>query len=111
MNQIHADDAAAALYHLIEQELPAGIYNVSDDKPLTQLGFYQWLAEYLGEALPPHGPEPVERKRGVTDKRVSNTKLRSMGWSPIYPSFQEAVMRDAALLAAVRAGGIGDGRS
>jgi len=110
LNQIHADDAAGALFHLIEQELPAGIYNVSDDKPLTQLGFYQWLAEYLGEALPPHGPEPVERKRGVTDKRVSNAKLRSMGWSPIYPSIQEAVTRDAALLAGARAGGSGDGR-
>ena len=108
INQIHADDAAAALFHLIVHDLPTGIYNVSDGHPLTQLACYQWLAARLSQPLPPSGPVDPHRKRGVTDKRVSNTKLRSLGWTLTYPSFQEAVTRDAALLAGARAGGTGD---
>jgi nucleoside-diphosphate-sugar epimerase len=110
LNQIHADDAAGALFHLIEHDLPGGIYNVSDDEPLTQLACYEWLANYLGEALPPRGTIETQRKRGLTDKRVSNAKLRGLGWGLVYPSFSEAVMRDAALLAGARGGGSGDGR-
>jgi nucleoside-diphosphate-sugar epimerase len=108
INQIHADDAAGALVHLIAGDLPAGIYNVVDDTPITQLACYEWLAAYLKEPLPPRGATDPNRKRGVTDKRVSNAKLRSLGWRLIYPSFQEAVTRDPALLAAARADGSGD---
>jgi nucleoside-diphosphate-sugar epimerase len=108
VNQIHADDAAGALFHLIERDLPPGIYNVVDDIPATQLACYQWLAERLGQPLPPRGPLDPNRKRGVTNKRVSNAKLRSLGWSPIYPSLREALERDAELLAAARADGSGD---
>jgi len=110
LNQIHADDAASALFCLIANELPAGIYNVCDDQPLTQLACYQWLAAHLGQPLPPCGPADPLRKRGLTNKRVSNAKLRSLGWSLVYPSFQEAVLRDAALLAGARADDTGDAR-
>jgi len=109
-NQIHADDAARALLHLITLDLPTGIYNVADGQPLTQLAFYQWLAAHLGQPLPPRGPVESHRKRGLTDKRVSNAKLRSLGWTPRYPSFQEAVTRDGALLAAARGGESDDAR-
>lgn len=108
INQIHADDAARALFHLIVRDLPAGIYNVADDAPLTQLACYQWLAAHLGRPLPERGPVETARKRGITNKRVSNSKLRLMGWTLRYRSFQEAVARDAELLAAARAGGSGD---
>ena len=110
INQIHASDAAGALVHLITRDLPAGIYNVADNAPLTQLACYEWLAARLGRPLPPHGPIETNRKRGLTDKRVSNAKLRSLGWTPAYPSFQEALIRDAELLAAARADGSGDAR-
>jgi nucleoside-diphosphate-sugar epimerase len=108
INQIHADDAATALFHLIARDLPPGIYNVSDDFPVTQLACYQWLSERLGLPLPPRGPIDPNRKRGVTDKRVSNAKLRSLGWTLKYRSFQEALERDAELLAAARADGSDD---
>jgi nucleoside-diphosphate-sugar epimerase len=108
INQIHADDAAGALFHLLARDLPAGIYNVADDAPQTQLACYEFLSARLGQPLPPNGPIDPNRKRGVTDKRVSNAKLRAAGWSLIYPSFQEAVARDAALLAAARGDGSGD---
>jgi nucleoside-diphosphate-sugar epimerase len=108
INQIHADDAASALYYIVGQMLPTGIYNVVDDCPATQLACYGWLAAKLGQPLPPRGPVDTTRKRGVTDKRVSNAKLRSLGWAPRYPSFREALDLDAELLAAARAGGSGD---
>jgi nucleoside-diphosphate-sugar epimerase len=108
INQIHADDAAGALFYLIAHDLPSGIYNVADDCPVTQLGCYKWIAERLGQPLPPRGPIDLNRKRGVTDKRISNAKLRSLGWKPDYPSFREALARDAELLAAARGDGSGD---
>jgi nucleoside-diphosphate-sugar epimerase len=108
INQIHADDAAGALFHLIAHDLPPGIYNVADDCPATQLACYQWIAERLGQPIPPRGPIDTARKRGVTDKRVSNAKLRSLGWTLKYPSLQAALEQDAELLAAARAGGSGD---
>lgn len=108
INQIHADDAAGALFHLAAHDLPPGIYNAADNAPMTQLAFYEWLAARLGRPLPPRGPAESNRKRGVTNKRVSNAKLRSLGWTLAYPSFQEAMARDAALLAAARGDDSGD---
>ena len=36
LNQIHRDDAAAALFRLAQADTPAGVYNVADGTPLTQ---------------------------------------------------------------------------
>jgi nucleoside-diphosphate-sugar epimerase len=110
INQIHADDAAAALFRLIDGELAPGIYNVADDQPVTQLACAEWIAAALARPLPPRGPVDLQRKRGVTNKRVSNRKLRSLGWSLRYPTFREALAPGGALLAAALAGGSGDAR-
>ncbi len=111
INQIHADDAAGALFHLVARDLPPGIYNVADDAPLTQLAFYEFLSARLDRPLPPRGEADPNRKRGLTDKRVSNSKLRSLGWELIYPSFQAALERDPRLLAAARGDESGDART
>ena len=87
LNQIHRDDAAAALFRLAQPDAPPGVYNVPDGTPLTQLALYQGLAARFGRPLPPSGPEDRSRKRGWTSKRVSNARLRSLGWQPRYPSF------------------------
>ncbi|MBX9578059.1 MAG: NAD-dependent epimerase/dehydratase family protein [Chthoniobacterales bacterium] len=91
INQIHRDDGARALYHLGTSSTPAGIYNVADDTPATQRDVYQWMSDYLQQPLPPNGPADLNRKRGWTSKRVSNKKLRDTGWSPQFPSYQEAL--------------------
>jgi glutamate racemase len=31
------------------------------------------------------------RKRGATNKRVSNARLRATGWEPKYPRFQDGI--------------------
>lgn len=97
MNQIHRDDAAAALVFLAgEPGAAPGIYNVADDSPLTQREAYAILAEQFGRPLPPEGPADLNRKRGWTSKRVSNAKLRALGWAPEYPSFRTALSQSAS---------------
>jgi nucleoside-diphosphate-sugar epimerase len=91
INQIHRDDAAEALLRLGGSSLPSGIYNVSDDAPTTQREVYGWMGELLHRPLPPEGPADYDRKRGWTSKRISNTKLRALGWRPRFPSYRDAL--------------------
>ncbi len=100
INQAHREDIATALVHLVTTGA-RGIFNVSDDEPLAQREVYAWLARRFARPLPPSGPIDTNRKRGWTNKRVSNTKLRANGWQARFPSFFAAVENDAALLAAV----------
>lgn len=100
LNQAHRDDIAAALFTLVEQRA-RGIFNVSDDTPLGQRELYATLAARFHKPLPPAGEPDLNRKRGWTNKRVSNARLRALGWSPRYPSFFDAVENDPSLLAAI----------
>jgi nucleoside-diphosphate-sugar epimerase len=99
LNQIHRDDAARAILHLLDlaltknycQSICGEIFNTSDSQSLSQLETYQGLAEFFQRPLPPSGPRDLDRKRGWTHKQVSNEKLRATGWQPDYPSFLSAV--------------------
>lgn len=93
INQIHRDDAAKAVFHLLTLDDFPGreIFNVSDSESLTQLEVYQGLARIFGKDMPPFGVRDLNRKRGWTHKRVSNGKLKSSGWEPDYLSFLDAV--------------------
>ena len=97
INQVHRDDIASALALLIESEA-RGIFNVCDDEPMTQRAVYEWLAQRFQKPLPPAGPIDPNRKRGWTSKRVSNAKLRALGWVPRYPSFRDAIESDPSVL-------------
>ena len=96
INQAHRDDIASAIVHLVQAGVH-GTFNVSDDRPLAQRELYAWLAQRFGRPIPPYGPIDPNRKRGWTDKRVSNAKLRALGWVPQFPSFYEAVERDPGM--------------
>ena len=91
INQIHRDDGARALLQLARDEAAAGVYNVCDDTPTTQREIYGWIADHLNRPLPPEGPADLNRKRGWTSKRISNARLRSLGWSPRYPGYRDAL--------------------
>lgn len=91
INQIHRDDAASALVQLGNTSVTSGIYNVTDDTPVTQRDVYGWMAQMLKRDLPPEGPADLNRKRGWTSKRIRNAKLRSTGWVPRYPSYRDAL--------------------
>ncbi len=75
------------------QEAPPGeVYNVVDDEPVSQLTLFHWLSERLGRGMPPsgQGDAVVNRKRGSSNKRISNRKLtRQLGYSLRYPTFRE----------------------
>lgn len=100
VNQVHRDDVAAGLGRLATLRA-AGIFNLCDDTSLTHREIYTWLAEHFDRPVPPVGPVDENRKRGVTNKRVSNAKLKDLGWQPAYPSFRDAVANDPALVAAL----------
>ncbi|MEO6970714.1 MAG: NAD-dependent epimerase/dehydratase family protein [Chthoniobacterales bacterium] len=87
LNHVHRDDIAAALLHLVTTPNDSQIVNVTDDQPLTQRQCYEWLAEKLSRPLPPTIAQRGERKRGASNKRVSNRRLRGLGWQPQFPSF------------------------
>ena len=102
VNQVHRDDIAAALFLLLSQQAQgAQIYDVVDDQPILQSECYRWLAQRLNRPLPPVGRSTQERKRGDSNKRVSNAKLRALGWTPRYPKFadgmEESVLPSFAL--------------
>jgi len=92
VNQVHRDDIAAALFFLLNREAEgAQIYHVVDDQPILQSECYRWLAQRLNRPLPLFGRSTQQRKRGDSNKRVSNAKLRRLGWTPQYPTFAEAM--------------------
>jgi nucleoside-diphosphate-sugar epimerase len=105
MNMIHRDDLIGCLIAALKNGRPGEIYNAVDDEPVTQAHFFGWLAATLGKSPPPGVPENPEatRKRGVTNKRVSNRKLKmEIGWPFRYPNFR--IGYSAEILALERAG-------
>jgi len=91
INQIHRDDAARALVQLVEGRANPGIYNVTDSTPATQLEVYSWLADHFHRPLPSYGPADLQRKRGWTNKRVCNRRLRKTDWQLTYPAYRDAI--------------------
>jgi nucleoside-diphosphate-sugar epimerase len=91
INQIHRDDAARAIVHLLTKPATPGIYNVSDSVPATQTEVYRWLADFFHRPLPKIGEPDFNRKRGWTNKRVSNSKLRETDWRPHFSDFRSAI--------------------
>ena len=53
--------------------------------------------------LPPERPPDTARKRGWTNKRVSNTKLHAAGWREKFPSWFDALDNDPALVPSILA--------
>lgn len=105
LNQIHRDDAAAAIRHLATvgaDHFRGRLLNVVDNTPLTQRECYEGLSAILGLPLPPEAPPELDRKRAWTNKIVSNTALRETGWNPLYPSFLDAVQHDTCLVSSIR---------
>lgn len=91
LNMIHRDDLILAIIAALERGRGGEIYNVTDDEPVSQVEFYRWLAAKLNQPLPPTIPEDAAapRKRGLTNKRISNRKLKAeLGFDFTYPDFR-----------------------
>ncbi len=95
INQIHRDDVVRALVALGRSGIAPGIYNVNDHHPVTQAALYGELAKMFQRPLPSVGPRNPHARRAWTNKRVSNEKLRSTGWNPLYPTLRDAIVAGA----------------
>ncbi len=92
INMIHRDDVVGCVIAVLQKGKAGQIYNAVDDEPVSQRTLFEWLAERTGHGLPPSVPdEPDARsRRGVTNKRVSNQKLKTeLQYQFKYPSFRE----------------------
>jgi nucleoside-diphosphate-sugar epimerase len=105
LNMIQRDDVVGCIIAALKSGRAGEIYNAVDDEPVTQLKFFEWLAAELKRPMPPKIPASAEigRRRGVTNKRVSNAKLRAeLKYEFQFPDFRSGY--GAEILRLKRAG-------
>ncbi len=100
---IHMADAGAAVTHALD--VPAGIYNIVDDEPLTTHDFAAALEAAAGKRAWVRVPGRAallfgDRMASLTRSlRVSNARFRDItGWEPRYPSAREGWVATASAL-------------
>jgi nucleoside-diphosphate-sugar epimerase len=81
---IHLHDAVTATVQSIDW--PDGVYNVVDDEPAAATIWAPVFARRLGAPEPRALPLQPGEVRG---RRVSNTKARARGWSPVYSTWRD----------------------
>jgi nucleoside-diphosphate-sugar epimerase len=92
INMLHRDDVVGAILAALKDGRRGEIYNAVDDEPVAQLHFFRWLSETLGKWMPPFATkeESTPPKRGLTNKKVSNRKLKmELGYRFKYPTFRQ----------------------
>jgi nucleoside-diphosphate-sugar epimerase len=102
VSSIHVDDAATAVVSALEA--PSGVYNVTDDEPLTRRDYTDAFAAAFdlptlhltpGAALRVVGGAGA--KALIWSQRVSNQRMRATtSWAPVYPSAREGWVAVAA---------------
>lgn len=98
LSSISHDDAAAAAVAALE--LPAGVYNVVDDEPLTRRDYVGTLARIAGVPMPRFMPGWATGMMGSLGRllarsvRMSNKKLAAAAptWRPRYRSAREGLV-------------------
>ena len=99
LNMIHRDDLIGVIIAALEKGKCGEIYNAADNVPVSQQDFFAWLAAELNRPLPPVVPvdENLWRRRGVTNKRVSNAKLRAeLKYEFRFPDFRAGYAAEIA---------------
>lgn len=99
LNMIHRDDLIGVIIAALEKGKSGEIYNAADNAPVSQRDFFAWLATELNRPLPPVVPvdENLWRRRGVTNKRVSNAKLRAeLKYEFRFPDFRAGYAAEIA---------------
>lgn len=87
-NRIHVADAAGLLAFLLERDQAevalAGTYLGTDSTPVAQHEVLDWLADRLRLPRVPHEAMPGAGR----NKRLSNARLRALGYALRYPDFR-----------------------
>lgn len=99
LSPVDIDDTGEAYRIAIENWRAGETYLVADDAPVTTKEFADFVVDSL-EAPPPAsitlaeagtqwGPEVAELS--AASRKVSNAKMKSLGWKPRYRSYQEGL--------------------
>ncbi|MBE0612308.1 MAG: NAD(P)-dependent oxidoreductase [Burkholderiales bacterium] len=83
VSPVHVEDYARALITVLERGEPRAAYIACDQAPLQLRELYARAAAQAGVAPPETGGE--HRLRSF---RVSNAKLRALGWSPLHAALR-----------------------
>ncbi len=101
---VHVDDAAAAV--MLALDGPAGVYNITDDRPAPASEWLPYYAALLGAPPPRHVPAFAVRALGrehfafrATQQRAAdNRKARSqLGFAPAYRTWRDGWSRELAV--------------
>jgi len=115
VSSVHVDDAATAVVAALEA--PTGVYNVTDDDPVTRREYADTFAAAFDLAklhVAPGAPVKVIGGSGAraltSSQRVSNRRMRdTTGWAPAYPSVREGWAAIAAARATNKKEDVDDG--
>ena len=83
LSLIHVADMAAAMVTVVERGQAGNVYIAADDQPATYRDLLGYVAALEGAAPPTAGGPTL-----LPSFRVSNAKLKTLGWAPAYSSFR-----------------------
>ncbi|MDO6965595.1 SDR family oxidoreductase [Rhizobium alvei] len=95
-NRIRCEDIGRATSFLIERNM-GGIYNVTDSHPSPSQDVVEFAARLMGVPVPPDiafetaDLSPMARSFYGENKRVSNRKLRDLGFEFDYPDYEKSI--------------------
>ena len=92
MNRIHLHDIVRSMRLLLDKGQAGQVYLGSDDAPSTQREFYSWVFEKLALPLPKGSTEGDVVLTHGSNKRISNQKLKDLGFHFRYPTYQEGYL-------------------
>lgn len=89
VSRVHVDDLAAAILVALEHAAPGDILNVADDEAAPQREVVAWLCDRLALATPAAVPLEAAPATLRGDRAIANSRLKSLGWRPRFPSYRE----------------------
>jgi nucleoside-diphosphate-sugar epimerase len=101
---LHVDDAAAAT--VLALDGPAGVYNITDDRPAPASEWLPYYASVLGALPPRHVPALAIRAlgrehfafRATRQRAADNRKARArLGYTPIYRTWRDGWSGEVAV--------------
>jgi len=101
LNMIHREDLIGVITAALSAAMPGEIFNAADNEPVSKLDFFSWLAAELKRPMPSKIPAAADswRRRGATNKRVNNAKLRAdLHYTFKFPDFRAGYAAEIARL-------------
>jgi nucleoside-diphosphate-sugar epimerase len=95
-NRIRAEDIGRATKFLLDREI-GGIFNITDHHPSPSQDVVEFAARLMGVEVPPDIPfeqaelSPMARSFYAENKRVSNAKIRALGFEFAFPDYEQSL--------------------